>query len=253
MATAFDELPAWPGQEAGPDRHHNQPPLEERVAMDFEDQLRADGLTSRIAELVESAGRVPAIDSQGIAGKVGDLIKQAGAAKKRVEEIRETHNRPLLNAQRTLKGRMDGLLAPLDQAIREVRSRLDAFIAEESRKRMEAQRLADEQARAAREAAEKAAREAAEAGQPVPPPPPPVITPAEIEKPIVRSDMGATVGTRTVWKHAIEVPIAKLPKAILENAKVVEAVNTVIAAMVRGGTHEIKGVKIWSETASSVR
>jgi hypothetical protein len=253
-ATAFTDVPEWPEQETAAklDRHHNQPPLEDRVAMDFVDELTKEGLTLRIADITASAGRVPEIGDQATAGKVGDLIKQASAAKKRVEEIREVHNRPLLNAQRGLKARMDGLLADMDAAIRSVRQRLDAFIAEEDRKRREAQRLADEHARIAREAAEKAAREAEEAGRPIPAPAP-IITPAEIEKPIMRGDMGASVSTRTVWRHEIEVPIAKLPKAILENAKVVEAIDSVIAAQIRAGTREIKGVKIWSETASAVR
>lgn len=260
MDHAFDDVKPWPGQASGEQlgdgrdaRLDNQPPLEERVAMEFEDRLRADGLLQRIEDITASAGRVPPISDQAIAGKVGDLISQARAAMKEVESRRETHNRPLLNAQRTLKGRADALITPMDQAIRAVRARLDAFIAEEERKCRETQRLADEQARIAREAAEKAAREAEEAGRPAPPPPPPLIEPAQVEKPLFRGDMGASVGTRTIWKHEIEAPIAKLPKAILENAKVVDAINQVIAAQVRAGTREIKGVKIWSETASAVR
>ncbi len=260
-ATAFTDVPEWPEQksgealESGRDaRLDNQPPLEERVVMDFVDELTREGLTARIAELTASAGRVPEIDGQAVAGKVGDLIKQASAAKKRVEEIREGRNRPLLNAQRGLKARMDGLLADLDTAIRGVRQRLDAFIAAEARKADEARRAAEAEARRIRDEEEARRAAAIESGTPAEAlPPPPVVTPAEVERPIVRGDMGASVSTRTVWKHEIEVPIAKLPKAILENAKVVEAVNTVIAALVRGGTHEIKGVRIWSETASAVR
>jgi len=248
MDHVFDDVKPFPGQDSGQQldsgrdaRLDNQPPLEERLLMQFVEELDREGLTARIAELTESAGRVPAIDNRDTAGKVGDLIRQASAAKKRVEEIREIHNRPLLNAQRGLKAKMDGLLAGMDTAIKAVRNRLDAFIAEEDRKAREAQRAAEEAAR-------KAAQAAAESDAPAP-----IITPAEVEKPIVRGDMGATIGTRTVWKHEREVPIAKLPKAILENQKVVEAIDQVIAALIRGGTREIKGVRIWSETASAVR
>lgn len=259
-ATAFTDVPEWPGEKSGDQlesgrdaRHDNQPPLDERISMEFEEQLRADGLLERIADITASAGRVPAIDSQIIAGKVGDLIAQGRAAGKAVEERRETHNRPLLNAQRALKGRADGLLAPMIQAIDGVKRSLDAYMAEESRKAREAERAAQEQARIAREAAEKAALEAAKAGEPAPPPPPPVIEPARVEQPVARGDMGARVGTRTVWKHEITVPIAKLPKAILENAKVVDAINSVIAAQIRAGTREIKGVRIWDEQVADVR
>lgn len=259
MDNVFDDVKPWPGQQSGSEldsgrdaRLDNQPPLEERILMQFEDELRDDGLLERIAAITESAGRVPTIDSQAVAGKVGDLIAQARAAGKAVEERRETHNRPLLTAQRALKGRADALLAPMVQAIDGVRRSLDAYMAEEARKAREAERLAAEQARIAREAAEAAAAEAAKAGEPAPPPPP-VIEPARVEQPVARGDMGARVGTRTVWKHEIEVPVAKLPKAILENAKVVDAINQVIAAQVRAGTREIKGVRIWDEQVADVR
>lgn len=251
MATAFDKLDAWHGDAPPADRHHNQPPLEERVTMEFEEQLRSDGLTDRIKEITESAGRVPAID-QAVAGKVGDLITLARTCRKTVEERREAHNRPLLNAQRALKGRADALLAPMDDAITAVKNRLNDFMAEEARKAREAQRLADEQARIARDAAEQAAREAAERNEPAPPPPPPVIEPARVEQPVARGDMGARVGTRTVWKHKIE-SVRQLPDAILKNERVIEALDKVIAAQIRGGTRAIKGVTIWDEQVADVR
>ena len=253
MATAFP-ADAWHGDTPTRDpRFDNQPPLEERLVMDFEEQLRADGLTDRIEQLVTSAGKVPESINQSIAGKIGDLIAMARTCRKAVEERRETHNRPLLNAQRALKGRADALLAPLDDAINGVKRSLDAYMAEEARKTREAQRIADEQARIAREAADKAAREAAERNEPAPPPPPPVIEAAHIEQPVARGDMGARVGTRAVWKFEREVPIAKLPKHLLENEKVAAAVDLVIASMIRTGTREIKGVRVWDEQVADVR
>lgn len=253
MATVFDNVPDWPAQSAPPpDRHHNRPPLEEQVTMDFEDQLREEGLLGRIEELTESAGRAPPCDSQPVAAKIGDLLSLARTARKRVEELREQHNRPLLTAQRALKGRADGILSPMDQAMAALKRSLDAFMAEEARKAAEARRKAEEEARRLQEEAARAAAEAAERNEPAPPPPP-VIEPARIAEPVVRGDLGARVGTRTVWKHEREVPITKLPKAILENEKVVAAVDQVIAAMIRGGTREIKGVRIYSEQVADVR
>lgn len=251
MATAHDQLDAWHGETPSADRHHNQPPLEERLVMDFEEQLRADGLTDRIEHIVTSAGKVPAIDNGAVAGKVGDLIAMARTCRKAVEERRETHNRPLLNAQRALKGRADALLAPLDEAINGVKRSLDAYMAEEARKVREAERQAEEQARIARQAAEKVAREAAERNEPAPPPPP-VIEPARIEQPVARGDMGARVGTKTVWKHSV-ASIRQLPDRILKNERVVEAIDKVIAAEIRGGAREIKGVEIWFEQVADVR
>ena len=256
MATAFDDVPAWPGKEPEPtlDRHHNQPPLEERVIMDFEDDLRAQGLTDRIAQIIESAGRAPAVTDEIVAGKVGDLITMARAADKAVEATREKYNRPLLTAQRALKGRGDAIVKPMTDAINGLRRSLDGFMAEKARIAAEERRKAEEAARIAREDAERRAREAAEQGQPVEEVAPlPTIEPAKVAEPVAHGDMGARVGTRTVWKHEIEVPIAKLPKAILENEKVRDAVTQVIGAMIRGGTREIKGVRIWSDQVADVR
>jgi hypothetical protein len=255
MSTIFADVEPWPeNPSANPNitMGHNNPPLEDRVMLEFAEDLEREGLTARIQELVESAGRVPDITSDAIAGKVGDLCKLARDVEKRVNDAREKHNRPLLNAQRTLKGKADGVLHPLLVAISDVRTRLNAFMAEQSRIADEKRRKAEEEARRIREDQERQAREAEEAGRPAPEPIVHV-EPVKVAEPVARGDLGSRVGTRTVWKHAVEVPIAKLPKAILENEKVVAAVDQVIAGMVRGGAREIKGVRIYSEQVADVR
>lgn len=257
MDHVFDDVKPFPGEQSGQQlesgrdaRLDNQPPLEERLVMDFVEELDKDGLTKRVQDITESAGRVPAIDSQEIAGKVGDLINQARAVKKAVEDAREGHNRPLLNAQRALMGRAKSILGPLDEAINGVKRRLDAYVMEEDRKRREAQRIADEAAERARRAADEAAREAEEAGQPAPPPP--VVEAPQIEKPVARGDQGARVGTKTVWRHRI-VSVRQLPDRILKNERVVEAIDKVLSAEIRAGTREIKGCEIWSDQVADVR
>jgi hypothetical protein len=255
MATVFEDVPSWPSAktEAARDpRYDNQPPLEDRVMLEFVEDLEREGVTARIQELIESAGRVPAITDQTIAGKVGDLCKLARDVEKRVNDAREKHNRPLLNAQRSLKGRADGLLHPLLVAISDVRTKLNTFMAEQARIAEELRRKAEEEARRIREDQERRAREAEEAGKPTPEPIVEVV-PVKVAEPVARGDLGSRVGTRTVWKHEIEVPIAKLPKAILENEKVRAAVDQVVASMVRTGSREIKGVRVWSEQVADVR
>lgn len=243
MATVFENVPDWPEGKARDPRYDNQPPLEERVMLEFEEELERDGVKARVQELLESASRVPEIADDTIAGKVGDLCKLARDVEKRISDAREKHNRPLLNAQRALKGRADRIYAPLADAIAQIRSRLNAYVADQARKRAEEQRKAEEEARKAREAAAEISPELAEQ----------IETPKAEVRPIARGDLGASVGTRTVWHHEIEVPIAKLPKAVLENEKVRAAVDQVIGAMIRGGTKEIKGVRIWSEQEAAVR
>jgi hypothetical protein len=220
--------------------------------MEFVEDLEREGVTARIQELIESAGRVPEITNETIAGKVGDLCKLARDVEKRVNDAREKHNRPLLNAQRSLKGKADGLLHPLLVAISDVRTRLNGFMAEQARIAEERRRNAEAEARRIREEQERQAREAEEAGKPAPEPIVHV-EPVKVAEPVARGDLGSRVGTRTIWKHEIEVPIAKLPKAILENEKVKAAIDQVIGSMVRSGTREIKGVRIWSEQVADVR
>lgn len=245
MDTVFTDAPAWPDSPQQRDsRFDNEPPLEERIMLEFEEALERDGITARVAELLESASRCPpVIADEAVAGKAGDLCKLARDVEKRINDAREKHNRPLLNAQRALKGKADGVFAPLATAVANIRSALNHYMAEQSRQRAEEQRRVDEAARLAREAAAKAAPDA----------PPPVIEAPKIEVPVARGDLGARVGARTVWRHEIEVPIAKLPKALLESAPVREAIDKVIAAQVRAGTREIKGVRIWSEQEAAVR
>lgn len=255
MATIFSDVPSWPAAKAEQSRdprYDNQPPLEERIMLEFVEDLEREGVTARIQELIESAGRVPEITSEAIAGKVGDLCKLARDVEKRVSDAREKHNRPLLNSQRALKGRADGLLHPLLVSISEVRTRLNSFMAEQARIADEKRREAEAEARRIREEQDRRAREAEEAGRPAPEPIV-IVEPVRVAEPVARGDLGSRVGTRTVWKHEVTVPIAKLPKNILENEKVKAAIDQVIGAMVRSGTREIKGVRIYSEQVADVR
>lgn len=254
---AFPDAAAWPEPEARDPRYDNQPPLEERVVMEFDDVLTRERLNARIHELTASAARVPETIDATVAGGIGDLLKQARAARVRVEEIREGQNRPILNAQRALKGRADAVLAPMDEAMNSVKRRLDSYMAEERRKADEARRAAEAEARRLQEEAAREAKrreeEAAAAGREVEPAaPPPVIAPAKVEAPVVRGDYGSRVGTKVVWKHRIE-SVRKLPDHLLKHEKVVEALDKVIAAQIRGGAREIKGVEIWQEHEASVR
>lgn len=247
MATkVFNDVPDWPERattQRDP-RFDNQPPLEERVMLEFEEELERDGIKARVQELLESAARVPEINDDAIAGKVGDLLKMTRNVEKQIGDTRERHNRPLLNAQRSLKGKADGIFALLGDATNSVRQRLNVYVSDQARKRAEEQRRREEEARKAREAAAAVSPELAEQIE---------VPKAEAPKPIARGDLGANVGTRTVWRHEVEVPIAKLPKAILENEKVRAAIDQVIAATIRAGTKEIKGVRVWSEQEAAVR
>ena len=268
----------------------NRPPIDEQVVIDLVEALAAEGLTARISDLIASAGRAPNITSPEIAGRYADLIKQMVVAAKAVEAEREKLNRPLLNAQRALKGRADAVVAPLKDAETSARAKVAQYdreqaeierrqreAAEAERRRLQAiadeqarqerlrlQAIADEEARQERlrlQAIEdaRAAAEAREAAQ--------VVVEAEIVEVVVplveisvpesgrsaiQGDMGAKVARVTTWKHEI-ISVRQLPDSILKHAKVIEALDKVIAAQVRGGTREMKGVRIFSETSTTIR
>lgn len=247
----------------------NNPPLDEQVTIDLGEALAEKGITKRIADLLAAFGRAPAkIETAEVAGSYADLIKQMSAATKAVSAERETLNRPLLNAQRALKGRADSIVEELSGAEQQARARIAAFDAaerEKERKRQaeaEAERrrlqaIADNEARLERERLqriedERAAAEAREAAivevETVR-----VEIPAEPEKTeAVRGDYGAKVVRTTNWKHEI-VSVRQLPDSILKHEKVMDAINKVIAAQVRGGMREMKGVNIFPETGTTIR
>ena len=122
----FDGLKPWPDE--GPDPHHNEPPLPDRIVVDFDTAVRLNNLGDRAMEITLSAERAGAIDTADAVGKAGDLIAMARALKEKVGTERDELNAPLVQAQRALKARADGLLAPMETALAEVQASLDAYM-----------------------------------------------------------------------------------------------------------------------------
>ncbi len=272
----------------------NNPPLEERLVMEFDANLREHDfdIIARIEELEDKArNAAPCYDAE-TAGRYGDAVKAAVAARRLIDAERETLNRPILNAQRALKGRADLYGDRLNIAEKRIRAHLDAFAERERQKRIaeerERQRVIDEaNAKAARDAEverqrlqaitdtaaakerdrlqaiedERAAAEAREA-KPVEV----VVEVVEVEAapvyeapsaPIydaVRSDRGVLVTDAETWHVEIE-NIRQVPDLYLKNPAVIEALRKVISPSVRGktGLREIKGCRIYPVTKASVR
>ena len=121
----FEDLKAWPAEV---DRHHNQPPLVDRVLLEFDDALRLNGLDLRVRELTASAERAPPVDSPEACGAAGDLIAMARAAREKVGSERDDLNGPLALAAKSLKARADAVLAPMETALADVQASLDCFM-----------------------------------------------------------------------------------------------------------------------------
>lgn len=281
----------------------NKPPIEEQVILDLDAALlEHDGLLARIATFEAKADAVAAeaatlehngdklgpCKSADMAGRYGDFIKMTSAATKVIEAERETLNRPLLTAQRSLKARADSYSQRATAAGEKVRLQLNKYLAEQNRLQraeaarqaeivrqaeVERQRVIDEANRKAREEAEterrrlqaiedeRAASEQREAAavvvEPEPvfvPEPAPAFNPLGIGKAPIRGDYGTAVSTVETWDVEVE-NIRQVPDAYLKHPTVIEALEKVIRPQVRGknGLREIKGCRIFSKLGSSVR
>jgi hypothetical protein len=281
----------------------NNPPIEEQVLLDLDAALlEHDGLIDRIAQFEAKANEVAAeaatleVDGDKLgpcktadmAGRYGDFIKMTSTAAKVIEAERETINRPLLTAQRSLKARADSYSQRALAAGEKVRMQLNKYLAEQDRiQRVEAARLAEiarqaeaerqrvieEANRKARDEAEaervrlqaiedeRAAKEKREAEavvvEPEPvfvPEPEPVFAPAAPTRGPIRGDYGTSVSVVETWDIEVE-NIRQVPDAYLKHPTVIEALEKVIRPQVRGknGLREIKGCRIFSKLGSAVR
>ena len=230
MATAFPDVKPFPSAAATPvagpgaPMGHNRPPLEEAIVLDFRQAIEDEPhLLDKVnALLARKDSIVPQCTDADQAGKYGDGCKQIAACKKLIEGHRETLNRPLLTAQRNLKGAADKIIGDLAEVDAKLRQAIGAYQREEDRKAEVIRAEAQRQAQAARDAAEAAAAE-----NPAAAPEPLVeIAPVHIEQAPIRGDFGAKVGTVSSWKAEVE-KVRQLPDRILNNAKVIEAINKV--------------------------
>lgn len=203
---------------------------------------RADAITAPLKDAeTEARAKVRRFDAEQ------EEIERQARLKREAEEQR---------ARQAAEAERQRLQAIADEEARQERLRLQAIADEQARKeRLRLQAIEDE--RAAKEAREAVAVvvevEAIEVVAPV-------IevevayTPAapEPERTAIQGDMGAKVARVTTWHHRI-LSVRQLPDSILKHAKVIEALDKVIAAQVRGGTREMKGCEIYSETSTAIR
>lgn len=271
----------------------NEPPLEERIGMEFRDALiseRADFVV-RMETAIDAVSRAIVLDDDGkpklvsedeeTLGKAGDLEKILRACDGHITDTHKTVKQPYLDGGRAVDAEKNRLIAPITDARHRLRDGMNAFLAKrEAARRAEEARLAAEQ-RALQEAADRAAREAREAEEAaelakreavseedraaaeeaaeaakdkafaaMAAAPLAAAAPARSEP--IRSDAGTSISTKVVWNSAVE-DYGKAFKAVKSNPKVQEAINTAIAGLVRAGTREIQGVKIWPTTQAVAR
>jgi hypothetical protein len=204
---------------------------------------RADELT-RVAVVDElSCGKAATL--------VAIFADIAEAADKKREEIKK----PYLTATRKIDAGFKVAVDAATAAKKKLLGLIDGW-------RNEQRRLAEEERqRAAKEAADKAAEAAvaqasgqiftaarlqAQADAAT------AIAEAPVEAPRVTSAYGQTASDRLEWKFMI-LDRKKLPKNVTEHPIVTAALEKVIGGLVRTGTRELAGVRIYSQPKTVVR
>lgn len=253
MATKFDDVKPFPNA-AKAVIGHNRPPIDVEARYEFDralDEIKPD-LRGRVADLVAAADRANAVDDE-TAGRCGELVKQLRAAAKVVDDAHVKAKAPYLAAGRAVDAAKTELRGPLDDAKKLVEGRQNQYFREqEAIRQAEIRRQREaEEARRREEAERAAAADIAAYGEPdfsevsrTPVPEP--------ERQIIRGDFGAAVSGQKIWIGQVEdYEVAFI--AVANNSKVRESIDTAIKAMIRGGVHEIPGVRIWQDVKVSNR
>lgn len=236
---------------------NNEPPLEERIGMEFREQLLQDRpqFEQKLEDMIIAADRVEITDDETL-GKAGDLAKLYRAATSHINDTHTLVKKPYLDGGRAVDAEKKRLLNRLDGPKAKVSQKMDAFVAErEAKRKAEEARIAAEQQRKAEEAAqaerERLAAEAtedvseAEIEEAVQRVEAAALAPAETKKAEpVRSDAGAYVSTRKVWNSKVtDYELAFMQ--VSDDEKVREAIDKAVQRRVNAGSRKIEGVTIW--------
>lgn len=213
------------------DRHHNAPPLAERLEIDH---------ATLAAQVKEAAGLVPdelaPITSEEDAGgytetakTLRDLVGSTGT----VEKARKGEKDQILKDGRTIDGFFAAMAEPAKKALDRVLSEINRY----QRAKLEAERKAAQER-------EEAERKAAALFDEAPPAPVAPVVVKEVAR--VTSFSGAKATASTKWVHRVTDP-TKVPRQYL-------MVNdAAIKAAIAGGMRAIEGVEIYEEVRTAIR
>jgi hypothetical protein len=253
--------------------HHNNPPPDLLVGDALREKLASENndLIRRRDDLLAAAGRIPAIDSDDIAGRVSDYIKQLTALTKAAESKRTDAKEPYLEGGRNIDGFFRAITDPVAKAKTAIERRLTDYLREkearERREREEQERLAREAAETARReaeararaladeqslqaaiAAEKAAETASadlvKASQAA------EVKPAVLSR--TRGDYGAVSSLRTQWVFE-GIDRETLDLEALRFHIPADGIEKAVRSFIKAGGRELRGTRIYETTAAVVR
>lgn len=258
--------------EAVADLGHNNPPTDIEILKDRLDTENA-ALAKRRDELLDAATRVPpSVDTEEMAGKVSDFLKQVSACMKNAEAQRESAKEPHLAAGRVVDGYFKtGFTNPLDTAKRAIQDRLTTYLRkkeeaerrrreEEERKAREAAAEAEARARAAAEqmrsaadmataisAEEEAVQKAADALKAEQDA---NAKAAELSR--TRGDFGALASLKTEWVGEVD-NVTGMTFVTLAPYIAKDAIEKALRLAIRNGVREVAGCRIFERKTATVR
>lgn len=251
----------------------NRPPPDLLVGEALHEKLRDENqdLIKRRDELLSAAARVPAINDDDMAGKVGDFIKQLTALTKASESKRTDAKDPYLDGGRSVDGFFKGISDPVLKVKTGIEKRLTDYLREKEaaarRERIEQERIAREAAEAARREAEEQAKSAADAAS--------LdaaieaeknaevasadlakaeaaadVKPAELSR--TRGEYGAVSSLRTQWVFD-DIDRATLDLEALRPYLPTDGLDRAVRAFIKAGGRELRGTTIYETTSAVVR
>lgn len=264
----FPDVAPWPEKKAEVEIEPNpraviggnEPPLEERIAMEFREALlgeRADfmvkldqllGKVNPDPENPEDLGSVhrAKCEDDVTLGKCGDLARSLRACVELVNSAHTVVKKPYWDAGKAVDAEKNALIGRIGTGQQIVKQLMDDYAQEQLRLRREKE--AEDAAELKRQQDE--ARENGEdAVAPAPAP-----APAPVRSEPIRSDGGSTVSMG--GEHvATVVDYAKAFRKVKDNAKVREAIDAAIQKLVKEtkGKVEIPGVTITERAKTSAR
>lgn len=238
---------------------NNEPPLEERIQMEFRDALLDErpNFMTRMADAIAAVDRVQVTDEEEL-GKAGDLEKILRACDQYISATHQVVKRPYLEGGRACDAEKNRLIGPITTARARVMDAMNEFMAkrEAARRKAEAERVAEERrqaelaAQAERERQEALGENNAEAIAQMEAVSMAPAAPKRAEP--IRSDAGATVSGKVVWNSEVQ-DMAKAFKAVKGDEKVQQAIRDAVQRLVRAGQREIPGVRIWDTIQAVAR
>lgn len=200
------------------DRHHNAPPLKDRLALDY------DALAQEVATVLEEAP--PPLETEEAVAAYSAQAKDLKTLAAKIEKARKTEKDAFLRDGKTVDEFFGTLAQPVKDAA-------DAYVSEINA--WQSKKLKEERERQRKEA--EAAR----------------IFEAEPVAPVVVKDAARVLSSlgyvaasaSTVWLHRVTDP-AKVPRVYLQVS------DAAIKAAIAGGTREIPGVEIYEQVKTRI-